>query len=106
MAGTDTSPLSPVRDRRLGDQVQRGRRVTLLVDGEPVEAHEGETVGAALLASGRRVLRRTAYAAAPRGLYCGMGVCFDCVVDVDGGQRVRACMTAVRDGMCITTRRD
>jgi aerobic-type carbon monoxide dehydrogenase small subunit (CoxS/CutS family) len=92
--------------RRVGDHVQRGRAVTVLVDGEPMEAYEGETLGAALLASGRRVLRHTAYAAAPRGLYCGMGVCFDCVVEVDGRQRLRACMTEVRDGMSITTGED
>ena len=90
--------------RRLENDVQRGSAITVYVDGEAVEAYEGETIGAALLASRRRVLRRTAYAAAPRGLFCGMGVCFDCVVDVDGGQRLRACMTEVSDGMRISTR--
>jgi sarcosine oxidase subunit alpha len=97
-------PSSPLSDRRLGNDVQRGRAITVFVDDEPVEAYEGETIGAALLASRRRVLRRTPYAAAPRGLFCGIGVCFECVVDVDGRHRMRACMTEVRDGMRISTR--
>jgi D-hydroxyproline dehydrogenase subunit gamma len=104
MARNAPPPSSSLSGRRLGNDVQRGRAITVFVDDEPIEAYEGETIGAALLASGRRVLRRTPYAAAPRGLFCGMGVCFDCVVDVDGRRRLRACMTEVRDGMRISTR--
>jgi predicted molibdopterin-dependent oxidoreductase YjgC len=104
MARTAPPASSSLSSLRLGSDVERGCAITVFVDDEPIEAYEGETIGAALMASGRRVLRRTPYAAAPRGLFCGMGVCFDCVVDVGGQQRVRACMAEVREGMRISTR--
>ncbi len=79
---------------------RRGPAVQIEVDGEPVQAFEGESIAAALLASGRRTLRQTPDGA-PRGIYCGMGVCFECVVEVDGDPSVRSCLTPVRAGMRI-----
>jgi len=76
-------------------------RLEIVVDGELVEAFEGDTVAGALAARGIRVLRRTVAEAAPRGLFCCMGVCYDCVVSVDGNTFVRACMTDVVDGMRV-----
>jgi predicted molibdopterin-dependent oxidoreductase YjgC len=70
------------------------------VDGQPVLAHPGQTIAAALMASGRRTFRHTP-GGAPRGLFCGMGVCFECLVTVDGLAGRRACMTPVRPGMQI-----
>jgi predicted molibdopterin-dependent oxidoreductase YjgC len=87
-------------DHRLVGAVDRGWPVTLLVDGEPVPAFEGETVSAALLAIGRRGLRVAPRLGGPRGMYCGIGLCFECVMSIDG-QRVRACQTPVRDGMLV-----
>lgn len=89
-------------DRRIGGAVERGRPVELFVDGDRVDAFEGESVAAALLASGRRDLRTTPRRGDPRGMYCGIGLCFECVVSVDGC-RVRSCLTAVRDGMRVGT---
>ena len=63
-----------------------------------IPALEGETIAAALSAAGIVAYRRTA-TGAPRGLHCGMGACFDCVVTVDGRIGQRACMTKVADGM-------
>lgn len=80
--------------------VRRGPSLTVLLDGEPIGAHEGETVAAALIAQGESALRRTR-GGRLRGVYCGMGVCFDCLVVVDGVPNTRACMTWVRDGMEI-----
>jgi sarcosine oxidase subunit alpha len=88
---------------RLRD-VERGTAIHLLVNGEPVGAFEGETVAAALLATGRRTLRHTNLLGQARGLFCVMGVCFDCVVEIDGRTGVRACMTPVRDGMRVEVR--
>jgi hypothetical protein len=68
-------------------------------------AYEGETVAAALLADGRRAFRRTVRRGEPRGLLCGMGVCFDCLVRVDGRPNVRACQTPVAEGMRVETPR-
>ena len=87
--------------RRLEGAIVRGREVTLFVDGAAVRAFEGETVSAALLAEGRRVLRTTARTGEPRGMYCGIGLCFDCVMTIDGRPNVRACRTPVRDGLRV-----
>ncbi|MBI4280043.1 MAG: (2Fe-2S)-binding protein [Armatimonadetes bacterium] len=80
-----------------------GRPVRIEVDGTALEAREGDTVAAALLAEGRSILRHTLHGKAPRGLFCGMGFCFDCLVTVDGVRSVRACVTPVREGMKVET---
>jgi D-hydroxyproline dehydrogenase subunit alpha len=78
-----------------------GRPITFRFDATPIPALEGETIAAALSAAGIVAFRRTA-GGAPRGLYCGMGACFDCVVTVDGRIGQRACMTKATDGMIVT----
>lgn len=75
--------------------------VTIRFDGDPIEASEEQTVAAALFAAGRRRLRTTLHDAAPRGYFCGMGVCNDCLVTVDGQANVRACMTPVHEGQQV-----
>ncbi len=77
-----------------------GRSLTFSFDGRPIEAIEGETIAAALSAAGILAYRTTP-SGAPRGLYCGMGACFDCVVTVDARIGQRACMTKVADGMVV-----
>lgn len=77
--------------------------VRLLVDGMPVTAAEGDSVAAALLLAGKPVFRHSVVGGAPRGPYCGMGVCFDCLVTVDGAANRQACLTPVREGMQVTT---
>ena len=81
--------------------VERGPEVTVSLDGRPVTAYLGETVATVLLAEGFAATRTTVGGAA-RGVYCGMGVCFDCLVIVDDVPNTRACMTWVRDGMRIS----
>ena len=78
----------------------RGPRLTLTLDGNPVTAYTGETVAAVLLAEGFTATRTTP-GGEPRGVFCGMGVCFDCLVIVDGLPNTRACMTQVREGMDV-----
>lgn len=90
-------------DRRIQDGIARGRPVDVEVDGEVLRAYEGETVAAALLAMGRLSLRRTARHGEPRGVYCGMGVCFDCVMTINGIPNVRTCQTRVSAGMTVRT---
>ena len=83
--------------------IARGERFELRVDGERVPAHAGETIAAALLAAGRRALRRTAARGEPRGVYCAMGVCGECVMVVDGEPGVRTCVTLAAPGMTVQT---
>jgi len=72
-------------------------------DGSPLEAQRGMTIGGALLASGIVSWRRTPRQGRPRGIFCGTGVCFDCVVDVGDRRAVRACLVLVRDGDEVRT---
>ena len=76
--------------------------VTLSVDGSEVRARAGESVAAALLAAGFSAFRRSAVSNAPRGPWCLMGACFECLVTIEG-VRQRACMARVEDGMRIET---
>jgi sarcosine oxidase subunit alpha len=75
--------------------------VEIFVDGRPVMAREGDTVSAALLASGLDVRRTTAVSGAPRLPYCMMGVCFDCLVTIDGMGNRQGCLVPVRAGMKV-----
>lgn len=83
-------------------EVQRGQAVTITVDGEPLQAYAGETIAGALLAAGRKAWRRTLHSQ-PRGMFCGIGLCFDCLVTVNGTPNVRACVTPVAAGMVVDT---
>ena len=74
----------------------------LTVDGRPVHAPAGQSLAAALLAAGRAVLRHSP-SGTPRGVYCGIGVCQECRVHVEGLGVVRACVTPVAAGMNVTT---
>lgn len=77
-----------------------GRPVRFWYDGRPVEGLEGETIAAALAAGGIREMRHTR-GGERRGLYCGMGACFDCLVTVDGRASQRACLTKVAEGQQV-----
>ena len=76
--------------------------IELKVDGEPLRAPAGQSIAAALLAAGRATLRPSP-SGEPRGLYCGIGVCQECRVHVEGRGVVRACVTPVTAGMRVTT---
>ena len=91
------------RALRLGD-TGRDRHFSILVDGEPVQACAGETIAGALLAAGRRTIRRTDKRDEPRGLYCVMGVCWECAVLI-GGRTVRACVTPAAPDLSVETLR-
>jgi predicted molibdopterin-dependent oxidoreductase YjgC len=87
---------------RFDQGIERTHPVTIEVDGQSYVAHQGETIAAALLAAGQRVLHTTE-TGLPRGIYCGMGVCHGCLVTVNGVPNVRACMTEVEPGLKIET---
>lgn len=77
--------------------------MSFTIDGETIEAAPGETLAVALMASGRNSLRTTSRRAETRGLFCNMGVCFECLIEVDGRSNQRACQTMVRAGMKVRT---
>ncbi|WP_432840190.1 (2Fe-2S)-binding protein [Dactylosporangium sp. CA-092794] len=71
---------------------------TISFDGREVSCREGWTIGAALTAAGVRSWRTTRREGRPRGLFCGIGICFDCLVTVNGRPSVRACLAEARPG--------
>ena len=78
------------------------RTVDLLVDGRHVRAAVGTTVAAALVDAGVRAFR-TSVQGEPRAPLCGMGICFECRVTIDGVPHRRACLVSVAGGMHVTT---
>jgi predicted molibdopterin-dependent oxidoreductase YjgC len=77
--------------------------VTIIVDGEPITARKGEMIAAALIATGKKYFRKTVKVHEPRGIYCGIGRCTDCVMTVNGIPNIRTCITPVEEGMVIET---
>ncbi|PJJ65679.1 (2Fe-2S)-binding protein [Compostimonas suwonensis] len=80
--------------------------LSILVDGRPLDGLRGQTIAGVLLASGELAWRRTSVAGAPRGLFCGIGVCFDCIVTVNGERDIRACQRRAVDGDLVEIQHD
>lgn len=76
--------------------------VTLSIDGAPVSVPAGCTVAAAIALTGAASFRRSV-TGEPRGPLCGMGVCFECRVTIDGRPHLRSCLVLCRHGMSIET---
>jgi uncharacterized metal-binding protein len=77
--------------------------VVFTLDGRPIEAHAGEPVAVALLAAGVRTLRTMPRTGEPRGGFCFVGRCADCLMVVDGVPGVMTCLTPVRAEMRVET---
>ena len=88
--------------RALGSELKPEEpRLTFTFEGEAIAARAGETIAAALTAAGVKILRITRDGE-PRGIYCGMGICQECLVEIDGQPSVRACMTKATAGSSIS----
>ena len=86
----------------LGEQ-QKGKMVTFTCDGKELQGYEGEPIAAALKAAGVMVPRYTKKEHKPRGIFCAIGRCTDCVMIVDGKPNVRTCVTPLKAGMKVQT---
>jgi predicted molibdopterin-dependent oxidoreductase YjgC len=80
-----------------------GKTISLKIDGKGAQARDGDTVAAALLAAGIEHCRTTPVSGAKRAPYCMMGVCFECLVTIDGIGNRQACLIQVREGMRVET---
>jgi len=98
---TKTSIPQPL-SLRADHAVRRGAAVRFVVDGRPVDAFEGESVAAALFAAGLRELRRSPREGAPRGLFCMMGSCQECLVWV-GARKLPSCQVPVSANLEVET---
>ena len=87
-------------DLRIGS-IRRNEKVTLSVNGKEVPAYKGETLLAALIAAGYQGLKKSPIKNELRGALCGMGVCFECLVTVNGDPNTRSCMIEVEDRMTV-----
>jgi predicted molibdopterin-dependent oxidoreductase YjgC len=96
---TDDDPRAGASELRIGC-ASRGRKVGFLFDGRQVTAYEGESIAAALACAGIRTLRTSPRSCAPRGMFCMMGSCQECVVRIDG-RIVPACQEPVREGLDV-----
>ena len=79
----------------------RGAPVQLTVDGTAIQASSGDTVASAMLAAGFETCRTTPISGAPRAPYCMMGVCFECLVRIDGMDNRQGCLVTVQEGMKV-----
>ncbi len=95
-----------MEDLRIHKGIKRGPAFEITVNGAPCTAYPGETLATVLLAAGKRVLRFSPILGEPRGGYCGMGVCFDCLVTVNGRPNIRACLTPAQPGDRVEVQRD
>jgi predicted molibdopterin-dependent oxidoreductase YjgC len=99
VAATDDDAGAGASGLRIGE-ASRGRQVSFLFDGRPVVACEGEMIACALACAGIRTLRASPRGGAPRGMFCMMGSCQECVVRIDG-RMTTACQEPVRDGLDV-----
>jgi predicted molibdopterin-dependent oxidoreductase YjgC len=77
--------------------------ITFSFDDRQIEAEAGQTVGAALIAAGQRSWRHTRVQGRPRGIFCGIGVCFDCLVTINRTPNQRACLLEVHSADVVQT---
>ena len=88
-----------------GSRPERPATVEVFVDGAAVLVPEGASAAAAVLLAGAPLIRETPVSGAPRLPYCMMGVCFDCLAEIDGVANRQACMVPVSPGMRIGRQR-
>jgi predicted molibdopterin-dependent oxidoreductase YjgC len=102
MIGED--PVRILSHPILGEAEPR-RRLTFTLDGKEMSGLEGEPIAAALRAAGVMVHRYTKKLQKPRGVFCAIGRCTDCVMTVNGRPNVRTCVTPLEEGMTVKTQR-
>jgi len=79
------------------------RRIKIWVDGKQITAREGEPIAAAIAAAEIKIHRYTTKQKEPRGVFCGIGQCTDCVMVVNGVPNTRTCIVPVTEGMTVET---
>jgi sarcosine oxidase subunit alpha len=90
--------------KRLSEpRADAGETISLKIDGKDIRARAGDTVAGAMLAAGVDRFRTTPVTDSPRAPYCLMGVCFDCLVTIDGVGSRQACLVPVREGISVET---
>lgn len=94
-----------ISDHDVFGELEPKPSVTFSFNGVDYEGRDGEPIAVALLANGVRALRESPVDNEPRGVYCGIGHCYECRVWVDDQSQVRACLTPVVDGATYSSER-
>jgi len=84
-------------------KLEEQKKIKIIFDGKELEAYKGEMIATSLLANRIKVFRLTKINKKPRGIFCGIGRCTDCVMIVNGISNIRTCVTPVEEGMKIET---
>ncbi len=84
-------------------RIEKGRMVEFELDGMKMNGYEGEPIAMALKAAGIQIHRYTSKQHEPRGIFCAIGRCTDCVIIVDGKPNIRTCVTPLKEGMKVQT---
>lgn len=95
--------MARIEEHPILGSTEKGKRVTFTFDGKEVEGYEGEPIAMALKAAGLMVHRYTQKEHKPRGIFCAIGRCTDCVMVVDGKPNIRTCVTPLQAGMDVKT---
>lgn len=95
--------MKRIEEHPILGKTQKGKQVTFTFDGKELTGYEGEPVAAALKAAGVMVHRYTQKEHKPRGIFCAIGRCTDCVMIVDGMPNIRTCVTPLQEGMTVQT---
>lgn len=80
------------------------KRISFTFNGDEFSCESGQSIAAALIASGTRELRTTRFGNEPRSIFCGIGICYDCVVVVDGVANQRSCLIEAKQGMKVESK--
>lgn len=83
----------------------KGKKIRFTFDGKTMEGFEGEPIAIALRSNGVLIHRYTARRNEPRGMFCAIGRCTDCIMVVDGKPNIRTCVEALKEGMVVQTQR-
>jgi len=94
-----------VLDHSILGKIHGRKQINIYVDDKKIPAYQGEPIAAALAAAGIKVFRFTSTKDEPRGIFCAIGRCTDCVMTVNGEPNVRTCVTPVEAGMKIETQK-
>lgn len=97
--------MNRIEEHPILGKLEDKKQVTIWVDGKEYKALEGEMIAASLIANGIKIFRYTKRRKEPRGIFCSIGRCTDCVMIVDGVPNVRTCITPVKEGMRIQTQK-
>lgn len=95
--------MSRIEKHPILGEPQKGKMVAFTFDGKAMQGYEGEPIAIALKANGVMIHRYTKKEHKPRGIFCAIGRCTDCVMVVDGKPNVRTCVTPLMEGMVVQT---